>query len=201
LIRTKNHQLLYDVGSTSMHSVADRVVLPFLRHMGVWRLDEVVISHLDHDHMSGLERLIQSLNIRHIWTSSPLMTHTAQSLCQLGVKWQWDGVTFKFIHPDQERIMTKNNMSCVLEITTSGGKVLLTGDIESSAEKVMIKNKVLDKITVLVAPHHGRSTSATQAFMEIVRPDIILVSDQYHKIDNRWLNDSRVRLPYDTLQV
>ena len=68
-----------------------------------------------------------------------------------------------------------NNRSCVLQISTEGHTLLLTGDIEKQVENQLIK-KYSDGLAaqILVAPHHGSKSSSTAGFINRVAPEMVL---------------------------
>lgn len=179
LVSTKNHYLLYDIGSQEVKDVTHQVLLPFLNKERVAVLDAVVISHPDYDHYSGLGTLLQDKRVKTLWASIPISSQ--QRLCQAEISWEWDDVIFKFIHPNQFDVWKGNNQSCVLKVTGKEGSVLLTGDIEKPAEAHIIQKGYDLKSTVLVAPHHGSHTSSHPAFLKAVMPEYIVVSENRHK--------------------
>jgi len=100
--------------------------------------------------------------------------------CQKGESWFWDGVYFRFLHPLNNAGGKENNRSCVLKISSQGGSVLLTGDIERSAEKDLVI-LAYDQLQadVLLAPHHGSKTSSTREFIASVKPKEVVYSAGY----------------------
>jgi competence protein ComEC len=178
--RTGNHVLLYDAGP-AFNASADsgtRVVLPYLRGEGVARLDALVVSHDDRDHSGGAESVIDGMQVALLWSSLPedhplLSGHTPHRACEAGRGWEWDGVTFEFLHPAAPAGQDgrANNRSCVLRIAAPGGRVLLAGDIERAAERELLRRAPgLLAADVLLVPHHGSATSSSAEFVEKVAP-------------------------------
>lgn len=171
VVQTARHTLLYDTGP-SYGANADagaRVVVPYLRAIGVRRLDTLLVSHRDKDHSGGLESVRAALPIARMLTS---ITDLGGESCIAGQSWDWDGVHFSVLHPlvtDYGLAKKKtNNMSCVLRIDAASGSLLLSGDIEAVDEKAMIgRHKELSS-TVLVVPHHGGKGSSSPEFVEAV---------------------------------
>lgn len=71
---------------------------------------------------------------------------------------------------------TTNNQSLVLLLTSQNSQTLLTGDIDSEAEKQIIKDNQLQNIKILKVAHHGSKTSTSQEFLEAIKPQIAIIS-------------------------
>jgi len=72
--------------------------------------------------------------------------------------------------------MLLNNRSLVMKIQFKQIAILLAGDIEQEAEYQMMKKGLLLKADLLKIPHHGSSSSSTQAFLERVKPSYAILS-------------------------
>ncbi|WP_407275412.1 DNA internalization-related competence protein ComEC/Rec2 [Halothiobacillus sp. DCM-1] len=185
LVQTRQHALLYDTGASwgaswgsagsaaqSPPNAGERVVLPALRHLGVTRLDQVIISHAARDHAGGLPAILSAYPGVPIIRGEPLAVLTARP-CQDGAEWQWDGVRFQTLQATVGG--SANNRSCVLRVVGAQGAILLTGDIEAAAERDLAARRLL-RAEVLVVPHHGSKTSSSPEFLAAVQPQIAIVS-------------------------
>ena len=72
-----------------------------------------------------------------------------------------------------------NNRSCVLRVSGQGFSVLLTGDIEAPAEKILVKQAANLQSDILVLGHHGSKTSSTPEFLAQVKAQLAIVSAGY----------------------
>jgi competence protein ComEC len=146
LVRTANHALLFDAGPRySLESDAGhRVLVPLLQALHT-RLDTVVLSHRDMDHVGGAPAVL-AMNVEAQLWSSIESDNLLQSLrnvqrCQAGQQWNWDGVGFEVLHPqaaDYEEKLKSNAMSCVLRISNGRQTALLAGDIEQAQEARLV---------------------------------------------------------------
>ena len=186
LVRTATHTLLYDAGP-AYGPEADsggRVVLPVLRGAGLARLDTMVLTHEDGDHLGGAQTVLDSVEVDALRTSLP-PAHPLHALaqaaarCAAGESWEWDGVRFEFLHPGPERGARRNNQSCVLRVSAAGGSMLLTGDIERAAEADLVGRAASLRSDVLLVPHHGSRTSSSAAFVGAVAPRWAIVAAGY----------------------
>lgn len=181
VIQTENHTLVFDTGPkfSDSFNTGSAVVVPFLRQQGVNHIDTLIISHGDNDHIGGALSLIDIMPTASIVSSVPKLLPDAEH-CYAGQSWQWDGVIFSILHPEKDDRGSENNLSCVLKVSTGDQSVLLTGDIESSAEKSLVK-RYGSKLSsnLLIAPHHGSKTSSSRVFIDAVNPDTTLFTTGY----------------------
>jgi competence protein ComEC len=159
-------------------------VVPLLRATGVRRVDLLVLSHEDIDHLGGALTLLESVEVHALASSLP-RSHPLHSLalmpgrCAAGIAWNWDGVRFEFLHPPPGwETARRNNQSCVLRVTAGASSMLLTGDIERAAERFLLENKISPS-DVLLVPHHGSRTSSSEEFIAAVAPRWAIVPAGY----------------------
>jgi competence protein ComEC len=184
VVQTRQHVLVYDAGPRFSDSfdTGQAVVVPYLRHQGVRRLNMLVVSHGDNDHIGGVNSLLAAYPASRIISSVPDEIPAAHaSSCRRGQQWNWDGVHFEILNPAENDSLTGNNASCVLRIESAGGQsALLTGDIERQAEQQLLQAVVSRlAVDVLVVPHHGSKTSSAPAFVTAVNPALALMPSGY----------------------
>jgi competence protein ComEC len=176
VVRTREHTLLFDAGPRfGDFDTGKAAVEPYLRAAGVRRLDVFVASHGDIDHVGGAESVLRALPVQRVLSSVPEKLPLAQP-CQAGQTWNWDDVEFAMLGPDDAAgARHRNDASCVLQVRSRHGNILLPADIEARSEKKLVE-KFGDKLRseILVAPHHGSKTSSTPAFIEAVAPRHVL---------------------------
>ncbi len=187
LVRTASHSLLYDAGPrySRESDAGHRVVVPVLRALGV-RLDRLVLSHSDSDHVGGAGAVLASQPQAQVLASfEPALPPAGWALCEAGQRWVWDGVSFEVLHPraeDAPLLRQPNNRSCVLHIRTAGphpASALLTGDLEAAQEAALVQRHPGLRADWLLVPHHGSRTSSSAAFLAAVQPQRAVVQAGY----------------------
>lgn len=179
--------------SPSGFDIGDRVVAPPLRMAGVRRLDYLVLTHGDPDHVGGAGSILREFRPRHVWEGIPVPKSepltTLRNVAQ-GLELDWanvtkgdhlavDGVDITVEHPvpaDWERQRVRNDDSVVVDLRWRDVSVLLTGDIGKDVERVLAPRIERSPITVVKVPHHGSLTSSTTEFIRALRPRVAVVS-------------------------
>ncbi len=190
LLRTRNHLLVYDAGPqySPDSDAGQRVLLPLLRATGEARIDVLMLSHRDIDHVGGAAALLKALPVAQLHSSlepghALLAGSVPQRRCEAGQRWQWDGVAFEVLHPtaeDYERPRKPNALSCVLRVQGVDTSLLLTGDIEREQEAALVVAfGAALRSDLLVVPHHGSRTSSSAPFLDAVQPQLALVQAGY----------------------
>ena len=178
VVQTANHWLVYDTGAkfSAESDMGQSALLPFLRLQGVGKIDKLIISHGDNDHIGGAVSLMRGIPAEQVLTSVPQqLSEYSPVRCAAGQSWTWDKVRFTLLSP-QHAFVSENDNSCVLKIQSEQGAVLLTGDIEALAESWLIETYGNNlKANVLIAPHHGSNTSSTTGFLQAIQPEYVLI--------------------------
>ncbi len=176
VVRTARHSLVFDTGPAFSEDfdAGDAVLVPYLRAEGISRVDMLIVSHGDRDHIGGLDSLLAQTSVTALLSSVADKLEqrgVAASNCQAGQHWEWDGVRFEMLYPFPDMGSRGNDASCVLRVSTAGAALLLPGDIEKRSEQALLaRSPAALRADVLVAPHHGSNTSSTSAFLAAVRP-------------------------------
>ncbi len=192
LVRTRAHLLVYDAGPqySPDADAGSRVLLPLLRVRGERKVDLLLLSHRDADHVGGAASLLGGLPVLASTSSlapgHPLLARLpAHRRCDAGQQWTWDGVRFEILHPqaaDHAMMLKSNALSCVLKVTDAAGQsLLLTGDIEAAQESALVAQLGAAGLAseTLLVPHHGSRTSSTEAFLQAVSPRTGVVQAAY----------------------
>jgi competence protein ComEC len=182
--------IVYDAGATGGPDVTRRHIAPFLWSRGIRRIDEMIQSHADLDHINGVPQLAERLAIgRVVCTptfaerSLPAVQKTLAALESRGIdmeivhagqRWEADGVSFAVLHPPAVGPKGKENVrSLVLHVTHADFSMLLTGDLEDAGLRDVLKLPA-PSIDVLMAPHHGSDTSNIPDLARWAKPKLVV---------------------------
>ena len=175
--------------------VGERVVVPFLRHQGVKKLDMVILSHPHEDHYGGLLAVLENFPVGLFVTTrarsdfplfDELMTMVEEKNIPLVYMEAEERIsspefTLEFFCPPQNLFMGTpadlNNNSLVFRMTAGSGEAafLFTGDAEQAAEEFMLRSGFPLQSHVLKVGHHGGRSSTGEGFLEAVNPEIAVI--------------------------
>ena len=193
---------LSDCGSSSVSQVGTYRLIPFLKYMGYQKIQGIFVSHLDNDHINGIQELLESaekeditieymflpLVVKYIETQQKNLESLVEQAKQIGVEVVFltqgnsiydEKLEFQCLYPTEQNFYgdSSNNASLVLSMNYGEFNMLLTGDIEQEGEEVLVE-RIPKGVTyeVLKVAHHGSKGSSTQELLNIIQPKYALIS-------------------------
>jgi competence protein ComEC len=185
IVSSSGKTILIDAGNNDK---ASQLVL-YLKKQGISKIDILVGTHPDADHIGGLDAVIDNFEIGKIYMpkiSSNTKTFEDDLLAiqrkglkvttaKAGLLLDWEAdATVTMIAPVGEH-SDANDMSAVIHLIYGSTSFLLTGDAEAKSEQEMLNSKVNLKSDVLLVGHHGSNSSTTQAFLNAVNPSYAVI--------------------------
>lgn len=183
--------MLVDTGESSAFGTVDS----FLSSQGVDMLDVVVATHPHSDHIGGMSKIIESYEIGAFYMpevahNTPTFEKMLTALEQNDVNVfkavasktsviEWDDQTeVRLLSPFNVTYDEINDYSIVIRVKFGNTSILLTGDAENLAERLMLKQLPGSyfRANVLKIGHHGASTSTLEKFLATVDPEIAVIS-------------------------
>ncbi|MFH1037131.1 MAG: ComEC/Rec2 family competence protein [PVC group bacterium] len=181
-------------GAFGSEDQGKKTVLPYVRKRGIERLDTVIVTHPDFDHIGGLVSVVNAKNLEIGELLDAGVPHPSEGYLELlqavqdrpeivyrqpraGDVLDWgEEVKAEVLSPSY--LMKDNNdSSIVVKLSYGDVSFLFTGDAAGSAEQIMAKKYGARlRSTVLKAGHHGSKHSSTEDFLKKVRPDVAVFS-------------------------
>ncbi len=196
-----SHTLMFDCGSQNYLDVGLTSILPALRHLGLHRIDTLVVSHADLDHFCGVLDVADGVPVTRVLVSAPMRelalaepASTSGYLCaqllRRGIPvhramqgWEENlaGVDARMLWPAAEvpRTLAHNDLSLVLRVTVPGPvprRLLMTGDIQNRAIEALLSNAGPLRADVTDLPHHGSFVTRSADLIQAVSPSDVLQS-------------------------
>ncbi|WP_394924241.1 DNA internalization-related competence protein ComEC/Rec2 [uncultured Robinsoniella sp.] len=194
---------MIDGGSSDVKQVGSKRIEPFLKSRGIQKLDYLFISHMDADHINGIMELLQAyalnlagenaagvsirylvlpklakkdeeyLEIEKIAKKNKIMVLYFQK----GDKILNGRFSFSCLHPSKNSAADdRNENSMVLQMAYKNFHVFFAGDVEGQGEEEMMNSKELKKADILKVAHHGSKNSTPESFLDVINPQIGILS-------------------------
>ena len=185
LVECDGQFMLYDGGNVDDGSL----IVSYLQNQGVEELQYVFCSHAHEDHVGGLAAALAYFPANHVYSPvteadtkcfQDFVKYTQQQGLQVevpavGTVWPLGSATVTLLGPVKQYDET-NDTSLVLRIDYGSTSFLLTGDMESDAERDLVESGANLKADVLQVGHHGSSTSSSYIFLNAVLPEMGIIS-------------------------
>jgi beta-lactamase superfamily II metal-dependent hydrolase len=174
---------------------AQAAIIPYLESEGIEKIDYMVGTHKDGDHIGGFPYLINNFKVGTYYDNgTDRSTYITEELFKAlesnpSIKFKTvqagetlsfaEGITCQFIGPlrlYKETGTDENNSSAALRVVAGDISFLFTGDAEIHAELDLMGYGKAIKSTVMKVPHHGSTSSSSKPFLDIVMPQLAIVS-------------------------
>ncbi len=201
----KGKKMLIDGGGLPGEGfdVGKQVIAPFLWKKKIRKIDTLVLTHSDPDHVKGLNFIASQFSIGRFWeTGLPVENDPYLKLKKtlrernVGTDIFHEemppqvigGVQIFILNPSPSSLMGKtlgqghwnpsqlNNQSLVMMLQYKNIRVLLSADIEKEGEERMMRKGHALRADILKIPHHGSASSSTFLFLQRVRPAYAILS-------------------------
>lgn len=188
-IESDGQNMLIDCGESSE---ADEVTA-YLQEHNISRINYLVGTHPHSDHMGGMSAIVDNFEIDNFYMpylsddkmpttkyfEKLLMSLDAKGLeitnPEVGNKIILGDAEILVVAPNDKKYSNTNNYSIGLILTHGDNSFIFTGDAETLAEKEMINNGLLKDIDVYKAGHHGSSTSSSEEFLDVIKPEYAVI--------------------------
>jgi competence protein ComEC len=184
MIRYKNINFMMDAGGeiSGGYQKTDYIFPDYLIKRGVKKLDTIFISHYHRDHYSGIYNINENIDVRS-YTSGYRDDGILSDLGNIkffqinaGDELTVDkDLNFKVFWPPKGFVSSDENQnSLVVKLRYKDFRILFTGDIDKSVERIIADE--LSHVNIVVVPHHGSKTSSSEDFIERTNPEHGIIS-------------------------
>nr|MBB1522233.1 MBL fold metallo-hydrolase [Clostridiales bacterium] len=181
-IKYKDKTMLIDAGNNE----DGNNIVKFLKSKGINKLDYIVGTHYDEDHIGGLDDIINNFDIGKFYLSNggelgpnyynlekaAKKKNLAITIPKVGDKIDFGDVNMEVMAASKFDGKNDNNASIVIQAKYGSRRYLFMGDLEKQEEA----KRKWNEVDVLKAGHHGSNTSSTQEFLNQVKPKYVFVS-------------------------
>lgn len=185
----ENKNILIDGGDEN----SERIIKSYLKKRKIKKLDIVIATHFDKDHIGSLDYIIDKFNIGKVYTSKDV--DESQAYNNLIKSCRNKNLNFEILKKGDKIKITKdiniivlnpsyiqenkNLNSIAINLSYINMDFLFTGDCEESNEVDMINSYDLENVDFLKIAHHGSSSSSSDKFIKETSPDIAVISCGY----------------------
>ncbi len=184
LISLNNKVILIDTGGLYQKEISEKIV-QVLYSLGISRIDYLILSHGDYDHMGEASNLIEKIKISNVVFNNgnynELELKLIEKLLQKKIKYYKGLKEINFTNYKLEFLNTgiydnENDNSSVIYFTYNDYKFLLMGDASSKKELDILKKYAIVDIDFFKVGHHGSTTSSNENFIETIKPKNSFIS-------------------------
>jgi len=215
--------VLLDAGSLYGNDIGTRIVSPYLDYIGIRKIDALVISHNDTDHINGIPEVAENCDVRSVYANNAFFDRkdvwgTAEFLNDCLIEKGLEikrieeeislsaGASIKMLWPDEQlyniKDLSDNDRSLVSLIEFAGVKILLCSDIEEFAQRELLRLNPDLKADVVVVPHHGSATTLDVEFLKHLEADVLICSCGRRQYERMSRDTESVRyVPAETMSL
>lgn len=193
LLETRGKRFLVDCGGDRDEIAAEKAAKTLLSH-GVSRLDGLILTHYDRDHVGGAPYLLELISADRIYLPE------GPALPPDGRIQVVEDCTVLNIPQGEIRIYGSENRDnanemglCVL-LDSPEYDILITGDRSRVGELELMEHYDLPRVDCLVAGHHGARDSTSRELLQKVRPETVLISAGKHNSYGHPAGETLLRL-------
>ncbi|MBR4351216.1 MAG: DNA internalization-related competence protein ComEC/Rec2 [Bacilli bacterium] len=181
LIRIKNKNYLIDTGGKYNYSLADNLIIPLSRSVGVKKIDYLILTHGDYDHMGEAINLVNKFKVDNVVFNCGPYNDLENELIKVLKNKNINYYTCVNRVDNLEFLQTKkydneNDNSNVIYTKLNNHKLLFMGDASITKEKDILNKYELSNIDVLKVGHHGSKTSSSKEFITEINPKYSIIS-------------------------
>ncbi len=167
------------------YSLGKDRIIPLLKSLGIRKLDYLIITHGDFDHMGEANNILNHYKVQKVLLNKGKINNNEKVLINYIKKnnIKYNVVTANnillnnslyIIH--SKMYSNENDNSIIIYLNINNHRILLIGDISRYVENDLVNNYQLNNIDVLKVAHHGSNTSTGLLFLNEINPKYAFIS-------------------------
>ena len=196
LIHSKNEAVLIDTGGIPSYknswngnkqssSIIKNTTIPFLKTLGIRKINYLILTHGDSDHMGEAINLVKNFKVEKVVFNVGDYNYLEEDLIKVlnnkRIKYyknieNLDIKNSKLYFLNTKIYNNENDNSNVIYLNYNNYKFLFMGDAGIEKEKDILEKYNLKDIDVLKVGHHGSKTSSSREFVDEVNPNYSIIS-------------------------
>ena len=168
------------------YDISDNIVLPYLRSRGIRKLDLLILTHGDTDHMGESINIVNKIKVKKVLMNAGSNNTLEMKLIEVlkmkkinyknitKEKLKIGNINLEFLN--NKNIENENEDSLIIYTKINDYNILLMGDAGISSEKDLIEEYNLPNMDILKIGHHGSRHSTSKEFIDKVKPKFSLIS-------------------------
>jgi len=166
------------------YSIADKTIIPYLKSEGIKKLDYLVLTHGDNDHMGEATNLVENFKVDKVIFNVGYYNELEKELIKIldikkinyiqGIE-ELNIENNKFYFLNSKIYDNENDNSNVIYFNYNNNKFLFMGDAGIEREKDILGKYNLKDIDFLKVGHHGSNSSSGQEFINSINPKYSLI--------------------------
>lgn len=165
------------------------IIVPLLKSKGITKIDKLILTHGDSDHIGSVDSIIEHFTVRLLLTGNTIQKKEMEIKkiemakrkgsriieVSSGMTWRIGNNEFVIVAPEKSAIAS-NDTSIGIYAKIGSKTWLFTGDIEKEGERKIVQKYPFMKVDILKVGHHGSRTSTTESLLSTIEPKIAIIS-------------------------
>ena len=181
----KSKNILIDTGGRYNYDLTKNVLIPYLKSEGITKLDYLILTHGDFDHMGEAINLVNYFKVEKVIFNCGEYNDLEEELIKVLYKKKIKYYScIKELNVDKNKLYflqtkeydNENDNSNVIYTELDGYQFMFMGDASTTTEKEILDKYNLSNIDVLKVGHHGSKTSSSKEFIDEIEPKYSVIS-------------------------
>ncbi len=188
-----DNTLLIDCGGLGTAENAGEIAGRYLLTRGRWRVDALILTHLDTDHVNGVDALTALCPVKTMIlpeaedTGNGMPEEIKAAAARRGTEMRvlredsllaLGGIRVQLFAPEESGTPNEHGLAAVVSL--GDYDMLVTGDMSRTKERALLKQHPLEGIELYIVGHHGSPYASSRELLESIGADTAVISCGYN---------------------